>query len=130
MKLILLCLLSMVCSVTATTQNITQKLSVAIMQLDKDTQFKHALISLYVVDSKTGKVIFDKNSQVGLAPASCLKVVTSAAAFQLLGKDYQYKTDVGYDGSIENETLNGNLFFGQTGDRQTKKNRPVAPAFF
>ena len=79
-------------------------------------QFKHAIISLYVVDTKTGKVVFDKNSQVGLAPASCLKVVTSAAAFELLGKDYRYKTDIGYDGNIEGNTLNGNLFITASGD--------------
>ena len=84
--------------------------------MEKDNQFKHAIISLYVVDSKTGKVIFDKNSQMGLAPASCLKVVTSAAAFELLGKDYRYKTDIGYDGSIEDGKLNGNLFIKALGD--------------
>jgi D-alanyl-D-alanine carboxypeptidase/D-alanyl-D-alanine-endopeptidase (penicillin-binding protein 4) len=53
---------------------------------------------------------------MGLAPASCLKVVTSAAAFELLGKDYRYKTDLGYDGTIVGNTLNGNLFFTTTGD--------------
>ncbi len=81
-----------------------------------DPQFKHALISLYVVDTKTGKVVFDKNSQVGLAPASCLKVVTSAAAFELLGKDYRYKTDLGYDGVIDGNTLSGNIFIQTSGD--------------
>ena len=115
MRVMLVSVLSIIYSF-ATAQNIAVKLSGAVKNLETGVQFKHALISLYVVDSKTGKVIFDKNSQVGLAPASCLKVVTSASAFELLGKEYRYKTDVGYDGSIENETLNGNLFITASGD--------------
>lgn len=116
MKLILLCLFSMVYSFTATTQNITQKLSVAVKQLEADPQFKHASISLYVVDSKTGKVIFDKNAQVGLAPASCLKVVTGASAFELLGKDFRYKTYLGTDPPGDNNFDAGSLFIIGQGD--------------
>ena len=61
---------------------------------------------MYVVDGKTGKVIYDKNSQTGLAPASCQKVVTSASAFELLGKDFRYKTYIGKDYSM----ASGNKF--------------------
>ncbi len=92
------------------------KLANAVKQLEADSQFKHASISLYVVESKTGKVIFDKNSQVGLAPASCLKVVTSASAFELLGKDYRYKTKVYLKGIIANDILLGGLFVEGFGD--------------
>ena len=53
------------------------------------------LASLYVIDAKTGKVVFDKNSQIGLAPASTQKIITSVTAFELLGKDYRYKTELG-----------------------------------
>ncbi|MGB4843753.1 MAG: D-alanyl-D-alanine carboxypeptidase/D-alanyl-D-alanine-endopeptidase [Ferruginibacter sp.] len=97
-------------------QKIESSLTNAMQRMEKDDQFKHAIISLYVVDSKTGKVVFDKNSQLGLAPASCMKVVTGAAALELLGKDYRYKTDIGYSGEIENGTLNGNLFVTAYGD--------------
>jgi D-alanyl-D-alanine carboxypeptidase/D-alanyl-D-alanine-endopeptidase (penicillin-binding protein 4) len=97
-------------------QKDTDRLSVSFKVFQTDTQFKHAMISLYVIDSKTGKVIFDKNSQIGLAPASCLKVVTSAAAFELLGKNYRYKTDIGYNGSFDDNKLNGNLFVTASGD--------------
>jgi D-alanyl-D-alanine carboxypeptidase/D-alanyl-D-alanine-endopeptidase (penicillin-binding protein 4) len=76
------------------------RLADAYKVFEADGQFKHALISLFIVETNTGKVLFDKNSQIGLAPASCLKVVTSAAAFELLGKDYRYKTDFKYDGNL------------------------------
>jgi len=97
-------------------QDIAAKLGNAISRLEKDKQFTHAIISMYVVDSKTGKTVFEKNSQLGLAPASCQKVITSAAAFELLGKDYTYKTEVGYDGTITNNNLYGNLYFIGNGD--------------
>jgi D-alanyl-D-alanine carboxypeptidase/D-alanyl-D-alanine-endopeptidase (penicillin-binding protein 4) len=108
--------ISLLVSIISFGQKMESRLDNAFKTFESDTQFKHATISLYVVDSKTGKVVFDKNSQVGLAPASCLKVVTSAAAFELLGKDYRYKTDIGYDGNIEGNILNGNIFITASGD--------------
>lgn len=77
-------------------QTVKEKLIKATSQLEKDTQMKHAVYSLLVIDEKTGNVVFDKNSQIGLATASCLKIVTSATAFELLGKDYRYKTDFAF----------------------------------
>ena len=107
---------SLIVSTISFGQKEVDRLAAAFKIFEADSQFKHAIISLYVVDSKTGKWLFDKNSQVGLAPASCQKVVTSAAAFELLGKDYRYKTDFGYDGNIKGDTLNGNLFITASGD--------------
>jgi len=74
-------------------QTITQKLQKAFTAFEKDSQLKHAISSLYVIDANTGQVVFDKNSQIGLAPASTQKIITSVTAFELLGKDYRYKTD-------------------------------------
>ena len=38
------------------------------------------------------------------------------SAFELLGKDYQYKNELGIDGAIKNENLSGNLYFIVHGD--------------
>ncbi|MBP6021947.1 D-alanyl-D-alanine carboxypeptidase/D-alanyl-D-alanine endopeptidase [Ferruginibacter sp.] len=116
MKTILLTLYACVCSV-AMAQNITVQLGSAINKLENDAQFKHSIISMYVVDSKTGKVVFEKNAQTGLAPASCQKVVTSVSAFELLGKGYQYKTYIGKDYSSKiDKTDAGCLFVIGSGD--------------
>lgn len=115
MKWMFITLLSCNCSVAAA-QNIDAKLTAAINALEKDAQFKHAILSMYVVDTKTGKIIFDKNAQVGLAPASCQKVITSVSAFELLGKGYTYKTELAYDGEIKNNALEGNLYIIGYGD--------------
>jgi D-alanyl-D-alanine carboxypeptidase/D-alanyl-D-alanine-endopeptidase (penicillin-binding protein 4) len=74
-------------------QSVTGSLKKAMQEFETDPQLKHATVSLYVIDAKTGKIIFDKNSQVGLAPASTEKVITSATAFELLGNDFRYQTN-------------------------------------
>ena len=51
-------------------QTITQRLQKAFQQFESDSQLKHAISSFYVIDAATGQVVFDKNSQVGLAVAS------------------------------------------------------------
>ena len=103
-------------SIASHSQNISQKLDAAVTKLVADSQFKHGIISLFVVESRKGKIIFDKNSQIGVAPASCQKVITSATAFELLGKDYSYKTKLGYDGKIDSEVLKGNIYIIGSGD--------------
>lgn len=98
-------------------QPVAEQLNGALKKLEADAQFKHAIISMYVVDSKTGKIIVDKNSQIGLAPASCQKVVTSVNAFEMLGKGYQYKTYIGKDYSSKGDKSDaGCLFIIGSGD--------------
>lgn len=75
------------------------KLESSFLSLQKDSQFRHAIISLFVVDAGSGEVLFDRNSELGLAPASCQKIITSICAFDLLGKDYRFKTYIGVKGN-------------------------------
>jgi D-alanyl-D-alanine carboxypeptidase, serine-type, PBP4 family len=112
------------------------KLEEGVKKLAEDSQFRHSTISLYVVEEKTGKVIFDKNSQVGMAPASCQKVLTAITAYELLGKDFKYKTSLGYDGTIDSTTLKGNLYIVGSGDPtlgswryQSTKEQVLLPEF-
>ncbi len=88
-----LLVISLLLSNSNNAQSITQKIQKAFTAFEKDSQLKHAISSLYVIDANTGQVVFNKNSQIGLAPASTQKIITSVTAFELLGKDYRYKTD-------------------------------------
>jgi len=97
-------------------QTIQQRLQNAYQQFESDTQLKHAISSLYVINANTGKVVFDKNSQIGLAGASTQKIITASTAFELLGRDYRYKTDLGYEGTIKKDSLEGYLFLRGSGD--------------
>ena len=97
-------------------QSVQQKLAKSIIQLESDPQMRHAILGFFVVDIKTAKTVYDHNAQVGLAAASTQKLFTSAAAFELLGKDFRYKTTFSHDGKIDNGILKGNLFITGSGD--------------
>jgi D-alanyl-D-alanine carboxypeptidase/D-alanyl-D-alanine-endopeptidase (penicillin-binding protein 4) len=109
-------LISLLLSIVSFGQTMSSRLEAAIKSIENDAQFKHAILSLYVVDSKTGKIIFDKNAQTGLAPASCQKVITSASAFEMLGKEYKYKTELRYFGLLKDTSLMGNFYIVGYGD--------------
>ncbi|MEO6454167.1 MAG: D-alanyl-D-alanine carboxypeptidase/D-alanyl-D-alanine-endopeptidase [Ginsengibacter sp.] len=100
----------------AFSQSIKDKLSLAIKTLENNSQCRHGIISLFVVNTKTGSAIFNKNAEIGLAPASCQKIITSVTAFELLGKEYTYKTTLGYDGEITGGKLAGNIIITGSGD--------------
>ena len=97
---------------TLPAQTVSQKLEKAFQQFENDSQMKHAISSLYVIDAKTGQVVFDKNSQVGLAGASTQKIITAATAFELLGEDYRYKTEFG----LIKDTTQSMLYIKPCGD--------------
>lgn len=104
-------------TLTASAQFPTAKLEQAYQNLVNDEQAKYALTSLCVLDAKTGKVVFAKNENIGLATASTLKTITSATAFSVLGKDFRYQTTLGYSGKITSDgTLQGNLIISGGGD--------------
>ena len=57
-------------------QTVTQKLQKAFIAFEKDSQLKHAISSLYVIDANTGQVVFDKNSgrfSTGINTKNCYK---------------------------------------------------------
>jgi D-alanyl-D-alanine carboxypeptidase/D-alanyl-D-alanine-endopeptidase (penicillin-binding protein 4) len=98
-------------------QSLQQKLQSAVARLQADGQCRYASISLTVLDAKTGEQVFAVNPNMGLAPASTLKIITSITAFNLLGKDFQYQTQVGYSGTISFDgTLTGDVIIKGSGD--------------
>jgi D-alanyl-D-alanine carboxypeptidase/D-alanyl-D-alanine-endopeptidase (penicillin-binding protein 4) len=101
----------------ASAQTVAQRLQKAFGKFEADSQMRHAISSLYVIDANTGEVIFDKNSQVGLAPASTQKIITSVTAYEVLGKEYRYKTEFGYTGNVVNRVLEkGTMYVKGSGD--------------
>jgi len=98
-------------------QNRIQNLEKAFNNLLSDEQAKHAITSLCVLDANTGKTLYAKNEQIGLATASTLKTITAATAFSVLGKDFQFQTALAYTGTITADgTLKGNLIIIGSGD--------------
>lgn len=112
--LLSICLLSVVFGYG---QSLQQKLNGAFAHLQADSQCRYASVSLTVLDAKTGEQVFALNPNMGLATASTLKTITTITAFNLLGKDFQYQTQVGYSGAIAVDgTLNGDVIIKGAGD--------------
>jgi D-alanyl-D-alanine carboxypeptidase/D-alanyl-D-alanine-endopeptidase (penicillin-binding protein 4) len=97
-------------------QPVKERLNSAMQKLLSDTNMKHATIALTVADASTGEIIFAHNGEVGLAPASTQKTITAAAALELLGKEFKYKTNFYTDGKISAKVLNGNIIVVGSGD--------------
>lgn len=71
----------------------------------KDKDLQHASYSFCILDASTGKVIKEYNSELGLVPASTLKIVTTSAALGILGKDFTYKTDFKFSSDNSNALI-------------------------
>jgi len=79
-------------------------------------------ISVSIRDPETGEIVYEKNGDVGMKPASTLKLLTAASALHTLGEQHRFQTDVYTDGKIENGELVGNLYFKGRGDPTFQKN--------
>jgi len=69
-----------------------------------------------VVSLDTQDTLFAIGPDAPLAPASNVKLLTTAAALHVLGPDYRFRTWVLADGPVENGVLEGDLIIYGTGD--------------
>lgn len=109
---------------------ITERIQTAFNRFANDPQLSYAAFSLHVVESKTGKVVFSSNANTGLAPASTLKVVTAATAFQVLGADFRFQTPLLFSGVVANGLLQGDILIKASGDPTTGSWRYAATKDF
>ena len=117
MKKSLIILLYTLFYVNCFAQSRIQNLEKAFNVLLGDEQAKHAITSVCVLDARTGKILFARNEQIGLATASTLKTITAATAFSILGKDFQFQTTLAYSGEITPAgTLKGYIIITGSGD--------------
>jgi D-alanyl-D-alanine carboxypeptidase/D-alanyl-D-alanine-endopeptidase (penicillin-binding protein 4) len=100
-------------------QTIAQQLAGKIQTMQNSPQLVHGVVSLCVADAVTGDILYSTNEQMGLMPASNMKLFTSIAALDILGENYHFKTEIGYNGKIIDSTLYGNLFIAGYGDPTT-----------
>lgn len=101
---------------SATAQDPAALLKKKSDELSADGQFRFAIMGFHVADAATGKTVFERNGRVGLLPASSQKVLTAAAALELLGPDFRYRTKFGYTGQVAGGLLDGRLTVEGDGD--------------
>ena len=61
------------------------------------------------MDLASGQVLFQSNGNKRHTPASTAKILTTACLYDLVGKDFVYKTRLLTNGSVKEDLLNGDL---------------------
>jgi serine-type D-Ala-D-Ala carboxypeptidase/endopeptidase (penicillin-binding protein 4) len=83
----------------------------------KDEDLKNASFSFLAKDTKTAAIIAEYNPDMSLVPASTMKVVTTAAAMEILGGGFKFKTILQYSGYIDTAcVLHGDIYIKGGGD--------------
>lgn len=80
-----------------------------------DQAVENAVIGICAITGD-GQTLADINSHTMMVPASNMKLISSGAAIHKLGADHRFETSIGYDGSIENGVLKGNIYIIGGGD--------------
>ena len=86
-----------------------------IEALAGDDTFSQSVVGI-CARTADGQTLVDINSGMMMLPASNMKLVSTGAALHALGSDWQFETSVGYDGTIEDGTLRGDLYIIGGGD--------------
>jgi len=76
-------------------------------------------VGVTVRNQATGEVLYSRDANRRMIPASNNKALTSAAALDVLGADYRFTTSVAADGSQRGKVLYGSLYLKGTGDPTT-----------
>ena len=76
----------------------------------------HARWGVVVRSLDSGELLYQLNSDKLMMPASNMKIVTLAAAAQVLGWDHRFTTLLETDGAVENGALRGDLIIRGGGD--------------
>jgi D-alanyl-D-alanine carboxypeptidase/D-alanyl-D-alanine-endopeptidase (penicillin-binding protein 4) len=77
---------------------------------------EHGLWGVEVKSLVTGRIVYARNARTLMMPASNMKILTLAAAGEVLGWDYRFRTTLEAAAPIENGALKGDLFVRGTGD--------------
>jgi D-alanyl-D-alanine carboxypeptidase/D-alanyl-D-alanine-endopeptidase (penicillin-binding protein 4) len=77
---------------------------------------KRGVAAMTVLDLETGQVLYQHNHDKTLAPASNMKLLTSLAALELLGDEFEFITRVYADGRVSDGVLHGDLCIIGGGD--------------
>jgi D-alanyl-D-alanine carboxypeptidase/D-alanyl-D-alanine-endopeptidase (penicillin-binding protein 4) len=78
--------------------------------------FARALVGIRVESLRTGEVLYQRNSEKLVIPASNMKIVTMSVAAERLGWNHRFETTLDAAGAIKDGTLQGDLVVTGTGD--------------
>jgi len=73
-------------------------------------------VGFMVVDQETGTILAEHNADAGFIPASVAKVPSTLTALDVLGGDHRFRTVMAIDGTVEDGTLDGDVYLWGGGD--------------
>ncbi len=92
-------------------------LSADLDRLLSSAPLSESRVGVHVVSLTTGEEIYSRGADSLLNPASNIKLVTAAAALELLGPDYQFKTEIWADRRPDSSgVIDGNIYIKGFGD--------------
>lgn len=116
-KTIFITLLSFIMGINCAYGETESDLAKRIEKVLKHKDFESALVGVYVESIDEDRVWYNHNGNITMIPASNNKILTTAAAMDLLGPDYIYSTTFAFSGKINSEgILKGNLVVIGSGD--------------
>lgn len=106
---------------TIATASAYKSLRQEIDKITHGSRLSNSVCSLAVRHAETGELLYGKNADCGITPASSLKILTAAAALETLGANHRFSTAVLMDGTLDQGVLNGNLYLCGQGDPTLRK---------
>ena len=95
----------------------SQELVEGINAVLDSAAFENAFWAVKIVNLPSGETVYERNAEKSFIPASNTKLYTTAAALDLLGPDYRYRTGLYTDGEIDRDgVLQGNVIVRGSGD--------------
>jgi len=104
------------CATSGTGQHHAQTLSQALISVGAAPALAGASTGMIVRDANSGKVLYQTHSDLRMVPASNMKLLTSVAAFGILGPDYRFDTRLLTNGTQRGDKLNGDIYLQGSGD--------------
>ncbi|MDX1803969.1 MAG: D-alanyl-D-alanine carboxypeptidase/D-alanyl-D-alanine-endopeptidase [Alcanivorax sp.] len=121
-RLLAILLLAALPFTAATAETPSPRLQAALNKAEKVKLSDQALAVSAIPLDGPGKAR-SINGDTPISPGSIMKLVTTYAALELLGPNYQWHTRLYTDGKVEGSTLNGNLYFVGSGDPKLTEER-------
>ncbi len=109
---IVLCLALAAVPLPAFSHNVPLVVSQAL----KQAGIPKSAVGIYVHEIGASKPMLAVNASVAMNPASVMKLVTTFAGLELLGPAYTWKTELYANGTLEKDTLRGDLIIKGYGD--------------
>src|SRR5687767_10314984 len=91
--------------------------------------WRFAKYGVLAISLETGDTLYAQGAHDMLAPASNMKLLTTAAALRYLGPDFRYQTFLLADGPVESGRLRGDLILYGTGDPGLSEDFQGTPGF-